>query len=261
MDSLITTEKVENVFIYTRVSTKKQVGQNNAYTIGLEAQKQICLDYYNEKFNHNLNITPIFVEDVGSSFNNEDVLKNLDNMIEDLPEKSLIFIAEISRLGRNVYQVIGKVYKPVESKSSFIVSVNDEKIFGYQRADDLYFFNKTIQSEGISIDKSIDSKKRSDLVKRAGGYVGGVPFGKKLKRESNGLHKLVRNSKEETIIRKIIKYYSNNIGPTKIAQILSNDPANKYRGKPISKCLCSHVIRKYKDEQKSLINSLSDIRI
>lgn len=259
---------IKNVYIYTRVSTKNQVGTNDEYNVGIETQNFICRDYYTEKLediiseNEDSNPVPTYVQEVGSSFNNEDKLVELTRLIESLPMRSVILISEITRLGRNIYQVIEKVYKPVERKKSLIISVNDEKVFGYNRSDDLYFFQKTIQAESQSIDRSIDSKKRAEIAKRRGSYVGGIPYGMKLKRDNrNKIHKLVRDPKQGAIIRKIIGYYSRGSTPKQIAQILENDPRNKYRGKPITKSLVARIIKNFKKEQNELIDGVSNVTI
>ena len=261
MDFVAIYKKVEHVYIYTRVSTKKQVGETNVFNTGIEAQKQICLDYYNEKFRPNLNIEPEIISETGSSFNNEDILVNLDKLIETIPKKSMILIAEISRLGRNIYQVIERVYKPVEIQESYIISVNDQKVFGYERGDDLYFFTQTIQAESFSIIKSVDTKKRNRLMVNMGGYVGGIPFGKKTRKLDNGVRVLVSKPTEEALIRRIIGYHNKNYTVPRIYELLSNNPRNKYRGKCISKSLIRSILKRYAIELDNAADSFVELNI
>lgn len=103
---------IKYIYIYTRVSTKSQVGEINEYNIGIQTQKEICMEYYHRNItehiinNENSILEPNFIEEVGSSFNDEERLIKLKELIDSLPNNSLILISEISRLGRNIYQVI-----------------------------------------------------------------------------------------------------------------------------------------------------------
>lgn len=84
----------------------------------------------------------------------------------------------------------------------------------------------------------------------------------KLKRnDKTKIHKLVKDGEQCKLMRKIIGYYSKGWSSSNITEILSNDPRNKYRGNPISKSLICRIIRKFKIEQKSLQDSIRNLRL
>jgi hypothetical protein len=192
-------------FVYTRVSSKSQEGDSNDNYLGpgIQLQNEICLNAYRGLFPRRA--VPQVRSDTGSTFNNQDKLIELDALIEDLPENSLIVIHDVSRLGRNVYQTFKKVYEPVEQKKSMIYSVTDDRVFGLDRSVDMEFFRKSVEAEAESVNKSKFARSRNEIIRRNGGYVGGVPFGmKSVKR--NGVRKLERDPSVKRIIAAIQAY-------------------------------------------------------
>lgn len=254
------TKEINKVYFYTRVSTEKQVKENGEDGVGLEAQVMICSSFYSKHFESTLRIIPEIVNDVGSTFNNQNKMPNFDSMVESLPERSLIIIVDISRLGRNVYHTF-RNYEKIEQSRSYIISVSDGKVFNRSRMDDLHFFNKSVAAETFSTEKSANSKAIVQIIREKGGYVGGIPFGMRLKKGKHGVHKLERKPNEQIIIKKIITMYLRGIRVSDIHKSLTNNPNNKYRGRPITKSLCSIIIRKYKNEQNKLHFELNNMNI
>lgn len=264
MELISLIENIKMVYIYTRVSTEKQVkGETNkhdTYGLGMEAQVEICIKFYQEQIEHELRMIPEIISDVGSTFNDQGKMPNFDSMLENLPEGSLILIVDVSRLGRNIYHSI-KNYEIIEQKKSWLYSVNENKVFGKIRADDLFFFNKTIEAESFSLNKSVNTKAIFEIIKSKGGHVGGIPFGMKLEKGEHGIHKLKRDTKQGLIIKKVITMYTRGIRVGEIEKVLANNPNNKYRGRPIKKSLISKIVRKYKLEQNTVTRGLSDINL
>lgn len=260
MDFQELSREIEKVYFYIRVSTKKQVNVDNEYNIGIQAQAAICAKYYKRYLEGSLALIPEIVSDVGSTFNNQDSLPNLDRMLRELPEKSLILITDVSRLGRNVYHSI-RNYEIIEKSKCYVIAVNENKIFGKYRQDDLYFFQKTIEAESFSIEKSINTKARIELIRERGGHVGGIKFGKRLKKSVNGLHRIENNPKEQLIIRKIIGMHIKKYSGASIKRCLDNNPSNKYRNKPISQGLVYKIIKDYRREQKNLTDHFNTLNV
>ena len=264
MELLSVIEDIKKVYIYTRVSTEKQVkgdtDKYDTYGLGMEAQVQICIRFYQDQIEDQLRMIPEIVSDVGSTFNDQGKMPKFDSMLESLPENSLILIVDVSRLGRNIYHSV-RNYEIIEQKKSWLYSVNENKVFGKVRADDLFFFNKTIEAESFSLNKSSNTKAIFDIIRSNGGYVGGIPFGMKLERGPRGVHKLKRDSKQNMIIKKVITMYTRGIKVSDIEKVLANNPANNYRGKPITKSLISRTIRKYKLEQQVVTNEMAEMGV
>lgn len=166
---------VSEIYIYIRVSTEKQVNENGINCIGIQAQVNICKKFINARLSY-LNKIPIVISDVGSTFNNQKAMKNFDQLMENLSRYSLILVTDVSRLGRNIYHSF-RNYETIEKNNSFIISVNDNKMFGDIRSNDIHFFNKSIEAESFSLEKSINMKARNEIIREAGGHIGGFPFG------------------------------------------------------------------------------------
>lgn len=184
--------------IYARVSTKKQKGHNE-YSI--DVQQSICSNEYKRLFPGR--DEPKVVSEHGSSFNDQNKLQELDKLIGGMKEGTLLIVHDISRLGRNIYQTIKRVYEPIELKKCYIYSVMEDKFFGVHRLDDVDFFKYSIDAEVESIRKSELTKRRIKVLKSRGSHFGRVPFGKKTVRE-NGILVLKNNPEEQEVI-KIIK--------------------------------------------------------
>lgn len=242
--------------IYVRVSTFYQTGKKETgkYSSGpaLNGQIEICKRFYNDMFPNR--VDPIIVSDVGSSFNDKYKLVNLDNMINNMDENTLIIIHDISRLGRNVYQTFSNVYESVELKKSKIYSVIDKKLFGHDRLEDMDFFRQSVEAEAESAKRSAIAKERNNYIRSIGGHVGNVPFGKKVKRmKTSGEYMkrvLINDSAQQRSIRDIIRQYEKGFK----VSIIKNELIRKKHtnnGKPISIGVIRGVINKYKNTSES----------
>lgn len=252
--------EISNVYFYTRVSTVSQIKENSIYGIGIEAQSIICAEYFNSKLRHLISKIPEIIQDVGSTYDNQDALVNLDNLLNNLPERSLIIITDVSRLGRNVYQTI-KNYEKVEMKRSFIIEANNNKIFALNRADDFHFFHRSLDSEYSSVEKSINTKKRIEIIRRQNGHIGGIPFGKKLVKGRNGVHRLASDPKQQMILRKIISMHRKNTKPKEITSLLANNRSNNYRGVPVKISMVRKIIKEFKRDTNTLNSGIGNISL
>ena len=246
---------IRKVYIYTRVSTKKQIAGNSS-ELGLAMQENLLLDLFKELFpgKSHEDFDLELVSDIGSSFNDQGSLVNLDSLVEVMPEHTLILIHDVSRLGRNVYQVMKNVYEPVELKKSLIYSMIDRKTFGVSRVEDLDFFKLTVESEGFSAVKSDMAIRRNKRIKAMGGYVGGVPYGKTLVRFGD-VRKLAQNRDEAISIKKILSLSSEGKTPKEISNFYRKlefaDPARYqkylYRGRPLNVSLIKRVLARHSE--------------
>ena len=191
-----------NVYIYYRVSTISQEYENN----GLDNQTNLCENYLNNVYKikeKNIN----YYCDIGSTYHNK-TLKQQNKMIKDLPKysNSLIIIYDISRIGRNTFLAFQFLNK-IKKLNSFVIAVKDNLCFNYNKLMDKKFYNKIIEAELSSDNKSINSIERINDIKIRGGYVGRPPFGYKIIRVNN-LPKLIKCDLEMKLIEQIKKKYS-----------------------------------------------------
>lgn len=145
------------LYIYTRVSSRRQVRGDDGNpgeiipaqeeisqprdpfrpllnakelnTVGLEAQKTQCLYFAHRILG--FQTQPIVYSDVASSFNDYHALKNLKAMLDRIKNEEVpadVIIHDISRLGRNSYQVLETVYPVIEITNSRIFSYLDSDI-------------------------------------------------------------------------------------------------------------------------------------
>ncbi len=135
-----------NVYVYLRVSTRAQTHKSN----GLEDQRKICQDYLKENFPKSTIFK--YYTDIGSSYNEKNVLTNLNKLIKEvsLEKNSLILVRDISRLGRNTFQVFSLLRKVTKS-NSHIIGIEENLCWNYSRLMDRKFSHAIIDSDNILI--------------------------------------------------------------------------------------------------------------
>lgn len=196
-----------NIYIYLRVSTRTQIHKSN----GLNEQNNICQSYIKNNFPR-FNGEIKFYTDVGSSYNNKNVLINLNKIIRKISSEtnSLILVRDISRLGRDTFQVFNLLKKIKQSKS-YIIGIEENLCYNYSKLMDRKFSHLIIDSEEHSDKKYIKSTNRINKIKSAGGYVGRVPYGCMIVKKNN-IPYIYKNPDEINIIRMIkhvfLKYKS-----------------------------------------------------
>lgn len=237
--------------VYTRTSTKKQSEEQH----GLDYQQKLCDKFisdnnYNNKSNldsdtsnndtsNNDNNTDN-IHDIGSSYNNEKKLSNLTKYVRKMGENTTIFVSEISRLGRNIWQVFD-ILKKISTKKSYVISVSEKLVFNYNKKMDTQFYYKVIDSINEADMISTRVTNAIKYIRANNGHVGRAPFGKKVIRDDKKIPRLVRNINEENIINKIINIYKKGNTVAKISEII-NDNSDK----PLSISLIRKIICDYK---------------
>lgn len=202
------------ICVYMRVSTRAQVIGTN----GLDNQKKICEKYIET---NNFSQIPIkYFTDVASSYINKNTLVNLNKMIRNLSYDTLILVGDVSRLGRNSFQVFSDLRK-IKQKKSFIVSIEDELTYGFNRLIDKKFYHKVIDAENSSDLKSEKIKNRINIIKSHGGYIGRKSFyGTQIIKKKN-IPYIYKNFSEINIINKMKLKYNKTSDFNKVAKYLN----------------------------------------
>lgn len=197
--------KPENFYIYSRVST---IAQSLDSRFGLDSQELICENYLKDIYNFDNKSIETDVNyycDIGSSYSNPKSLHQLNLMVKELKCNSLILISEISRLGRNLRQVIN-LLKNIEDKNCWVISVNEGLCFNKSKLINKQFYQKIIDAEREADLISIRTKNAYNVIREKGGYIGSTPYGKK-KIKSNGKTILIDNTDEINIIKLSIELF------------------------------------------------------
>jgi site-specific DNA recombinase len=192
----------KNIFIYTRVSTFKQ----SSKTISLIHQYDICKKYITANY---ITQNVFHYQDIASSYKNKNALKKQKVMMRNITNNDLIIIYEISRLGRNIYQVIDFLEK-IRNKGATIYSVEDNLFYGKDKLIDNLFLYKVIKSKEYSDCLSNKIKTTQTFIKENGGHIGKIPYGYKLS-YSDGIAKLIIDDDEQEIIKLIINKHDNEL--------------------------------------------------
>ena len=190
--------KISKIVIYCRVSSKQQADDTHT---GLKTQFNICLEYIKNNDVYK-DIEIAVVEEIGSSFNNQNALTKLDRLLEIIEENTLILIHDTSRFGRNIYQS-NRDCERVEIKQSYIISVTEQICFGLNRITDQSFFQKLNEAEMFSNIQSERAKNRIKLLRENGEYIGRAPWGKMVIKNAENKRVLVNNQEEQDIIAEL----------------------------------------------------------
>lgn len=225
------------IYIYTRVSTKPQANDLN----GLEEQDLICTSYIqNNKLN---NIKTFHYTDIGSSYNEKNKLTQLNKLVKNLVPNSLILVRDISRLGRNIFQVFNLLRK-IKKLNSYVIGINENLCYNYSKLMDKQFSYCIIDSEWHSDLKSVKITNRINNIKKYGGYIGRTPYGTHIIKKNN-IPYLYKNEKEIDIIKKIGKLFFKYMNISHIVNYLNkNNMLNRKNTLWTDKKILS-IVKKY----------------
>lgn len=190
--------KPNYIYVYLRVSTRAQTHKSN----GLEEQNEMCQAYIKKNFPKLINSVE-FYTDVGSSYNGKNKLTNLNKIIRKLSTQTntLLLVRDISRLGRDTFQVFSLLRK-IKKSNSYIIGIEENLCYNHSRLMDRKFSHSIIDSEEHSDSKSIKSTNRINKIVSNGGYVGRVPYGCMVVKKNN-IPYIYKNPNEINIIRTI----------------------------------------------------------
>jgi len=207
---------ITSAYSYIRVSTQKQATEEKH---SLSFQKNICESYINTFYPKT---DKYIYDDVGSSYNDKNVLYYLNKMIKHMNDNSIIVITDISRLGRNIKQVFN-ILRKVEKKKSYIISINDSLCYNHTKIMNKQFLHKIIDSEYSSDLKSEKIKKSINYIRHNGGHIGKPPYGYKVTKNAKNIPILIENEDEIQIIDHIIELSQNNNSYQEISDILEKE--------------------------------------
>jgi DNA invertase Pin-like site-specific DNA recombinase len=229
------------IYVYLRVSTKTQTYKSN----GLEEQNNLCQEYIKKYFPKINSYEIKFYTDVGSSYYEKNVLLNLNKIIKkiSLDSNSLILVRDVSRLGRNTFQVFSLLRK-IKKSNSYIIGIEENLCYNYSRLMDKKFYHAIIDSEENSDLKSIKSINRIKKIKLMGGYIGRVPYGTQIIKKNN-IPYIYKNYDEINTIRTIKKIFLKYLNIIKTTKYL-NKKNIKYRNNDNwTEKQITNVVKKY----------------
>lgn len=243
------------IYVYLRVSTYAQTYKSN----GLEEQNVICQEYIKNnfpKFNGDIQ----YYSDVGSSYNNKNILTNLNKIVRKLlyQTNTLLLVRDISRLGRDTFQVFN-LLKKIRQSESYIIGIDENLCYNYSRLMDRKFSHSIIDSEEHSDTKSNTSVKRINKIVSNGGYVGRVPYGCQIIKKNN-IPYIYQNTNEINTIRMIKQVFLNNKCIIKTTKYL-NTKNLKYRNNvnwnetQIKNCLKKYFPNLLKDNNSDIVDN------
>ncbi len=239
---------IKHVGIYTRVSTKQQ---NNDGQHSLNSQQNKCNNFVKNNFN---SVDTTFISEIGSSYNNCNKLSKLTNYVNKMQENTVIFISDISRLGRNVFQVM-KILEKIQQKKSYVVSYDEKIAFNYDRYMNTQFQHRVIDATAENDKRSINAKNIHRHIRLLGGHVGRAPFGKKTIPKIINEEKIsiiVDDDKQQEIIKNIINIFKTTQNYTKTTKII-----NESLDKPLSIATVRKIIKNKTTVDKLTINKLT----
>jgi DNA invertase Pin-like site-specific DNA recombinase len=189
---------VDFIHVYTRVSTGRQ-STDTKY--GLSTQLHLCDEYINKLYTRNQSVS--YWKDIGSSYNNDKILQDMQRLLCKLKPKSLILISEVSRLGRS-YKMVEQILKIIKKNKSFIFSIGENLVYGKTKLNDNNFIKKIMQSEKESDVLSMRIKNIQKYIRQNGGYIGKPPFGYKIEKNSKNIPVLKENPKDIELVDYIV---------------------------------------------------------
>lgn len=180
----------KEVVLYERVSSKGQ-DQPKYGRVGLDTQNDTLLEYVCLK---GLIVTST-VREVGSA-RNPDGLELLQKLVKTCKNKCIL-VYSASRFSRNLNEAI-LMLEILHSKGNVVFSVT-ENISSMDK--NFLSLIKAAQAESDLLSRRMcDTIAR---IKKAGGHIGSVPFGKSIVRDSKGIRKLVDNTAEQSLMKQI----------------------------------------------------------
>jgi DNA invertase Pin-like site-specific DNA recombinase len=224
------------VYVYLRVSTRAQVNGSD----GLSDQNNICTEYVKKHFKH----LPIeYYSEIGSSYNNKNKLTELNKIMRKMIPNSLLLVRDISRLGRDTFQVFSLLRK-IKKTDSHIIGIDENLCYNYSRLMDREFSHKIIDSEKSSDQKHNLSKKRISIIKANGGFVGRAQYGTMIVKKEN-IPYIYKNPFEMSIIELMKTQYKKLKNLTKVTKYLNSINICNRRNVIWTELAISNILKKH----------------
>jgi len=221
--------------IYLRVSTDQQAESG----LGIEAQKEMCLKYIENKQYEDFKI---FKDDGYSGSLDVDKRPDLRKALDYLVKGDVLLVAKRDRLGRDVLINL-LIEREVAKKKCQIETASGEFI---DNEDPSNVLMRTI-IDGFSKHEIMMTKARTKAAlavkKRRGERTGYIPYGKRL--ASDKLH-LEEDETEQKIIKDILELYSKGLTYRNIANELNLRRIYNRKNKPWSHVAVFELVKKNK---------------
>jgi DNA invertase Pin-like site-specific DNA recombinase len=183
----------EKCFLYCRVSTIPQTNTKNGRN-SLDVQENIMRKYASD---NNFTVYGCF-KDKGLSaanMNNQFALKKL---IKCLKKGDKLLFNDISRFSRNMKQgkeLLNTLYK----KGVICVSVSENLQYNEKNKN---LYEMILFSAEYELKKISNGVKNSIIYRKLnGGFIGKTPYGYRSIRNRKGIRKLIKNKKEQNILK------------------------------------------------------------
>lgn len=192
---------VQKVYIYARVSTKKQGNYLGGHA-SLECQRTFCRNYARNK---KWTVEKIVSEEY--SARDMDKMKCLRSLLNVMRDGSILLFYNLSRFSRNTRQALNLIEK-LKSRGITLVSAQEDidtsTAFGRQ----------TLRSQLSSAEYESDVigervRRVREFKKSLGGHVGSVPYGYKTEAkevEHEGNLVMIKEVAQDTYERKVIRF-------------------------------------------------------
>lgn len=246
--------KSNNFYIYSRVSSNKQNDDAN----GLDYQDLICETYTKEIFKIDTDVINYYC-DIQSSYKTLSKLKDLHLMINDITTNSVIMISEVSRIGRNIHQVLPLLSK-IKEKNCWIISISESLCFNINKLMDKQFYQKVIDAEKESDLISIRTSNSNKFIKSIGGHIGSIPYGKK-RVKVNGVPILVNCDEESQILDKINELDKENKDINTIVEYLNKNDIKKRKYSWTHNSVKNIISTKQKNNFDDMNNNIKKIKL
>ena len=191
------------VAIYTRVSTHMQAEKG----ISLEAQKETLIKYCND---HNYEYE-VF-EDAGISGKSIDKRKKLQELLNRLKEFDIIIVWKLSRIGRNMRDILNMMYEFDKNNVRFISYNENIDTSNSMSKMLMYVIGICAEIERDNTSENVKLAKRQE-------FENGKVTAKKVLGYDLINKQLVINEKESNIIKFIFETYSKTHNYYKTAQM------------------------------------------
>ena len=191
------------VAIYTRISTHMQAEKG----ISLEAQKETLIKYCN---NHNYEYE-VF-EDAGISGKSIDKRKKLQELLNRLKEFDIIIVWKLSRIGRNMRDILNMMYEFDKNNVRFISYNENIDTSNSMSKMLMYVIGICAEIERDNTSENVKLAKRQE-------FENGKVTAKKVLGYDLINKQLVINEKESNIIKFIFETYNKTRNYYKTAQM------------------------------------------
>ena len=239
MENKSRTSLTKNCYIYVRVSTGKQLGEDH---FSIENQIEKCKNYANL---YNYTIIDIFKDEGFSGRNNREKRIGLTNCLHAMQNNDTLIIYSISRLSRNLLDFTS-IVNQLKNDNKYIISVSEN--FDNSSASGSLIMNLLATFSQFESDQT--SKRVSDTMqslKNCDRIFGNIFYGFKMDPNRKGYY--IINEEEDNIIKTIFQLKQDNNSIKQIVNILREKEMFQRNNKPFSYQSVYNILRNYENNK------------